>query len=114
MQAARGMLAKTAAAERRRKMARNSKGVVMRGKNKSGVQGPKTTRRQTEILESGGKHDDSTVSEAELQKIPKKRRVEAMKRGERETDLSGKPGRQSEFPVSRRGMNDESRQHNKS
>jgi hypothetical protein len=86
----------------------------MRGKNKSGVQGPKTTGRQIEILESGGEHDNAKVSDTEIQKVPKTRRVEAMKQGERQTNLSGKPGRQSEFPVSRGGMNQESRQHNKS
>jgi hypothetical protein len=86
----------------------------MRGKNKSGVQGPKTTGRQIEILESGGEHDNAKVADSEIQKVPKTRRVEAMKEGERKTNLSGKPGRQSEFPVSRGGMNQESRQHNKS
>jgi hypothetical protein len=85
----------------------------MRGKNKAGVQGRKTTERQIEILESGGEHDNAKVSDAEIQKAPKTRRVEAMKEGERKTNLSGKKGRQSEFPVSRGGMNQESRQHNK-
>jgi hypothetical protein len=40
-------------------------------------------------------------------------RMRAMTDGERRTNLSGKKGRQSEFPVSRGGMNQESRQHNK-
>jgi hypothetical protein len=83
----------------------------MRGKNKPGVQGAKTTARHKEILESGGKHDNPKV--AETQRVPKTRHVEAMKQGERQTNLSGKRGRQSEFPVSRGGMNQESRQHNK-
>src|SRR5690606_35601388 len=89
------------------------KGAAMRGKNKSGVQGPTTTGRPNENLESGGVHDNAKVSDTEIQKVPKTRRVETMKQGERQTNLSGKSGRQSEFPVSRRGMNDESRQHKK-
>lgn len=39
--------------------------------------------------------------------------MRAMTEGERKTDLSDKEGRQSEFPVSRGGINQESRQHNK-
>jgi hypothetical protein len=85
----------------------------MRGKNKAGEQGPKTTGRQIEILESGGEHDNAKVSDAEIQGVPKTRRADAMKQGERQTDLSGKRGRQGEYPVSRGGMNQESRQHNK-
>lgn len=87
----------------------------MRGKNKSGVQGPKTTGRQVEILQSGSEDDNPNdkVSDAEIQGVPKTRRAEAMKQGERNTNLSGKAGRQSEFPVSRGGMSQESRQHNK-
>ena len=85
----------------------------MKGKNKSGVQWAATTQRQKEILESGGEHDNAKVPDSEIQKVPKTRRVEAMKEGERKTNLSGRKGRQSEFPVSRGGMNQESRQHNK-
>jgi hypothetical protein len=85
----------------------------MQGKKKGGVQGPKTTGRQVEILESGGEHDNDKVSDTEIQKVPKTRRAETMKEGERKTNLSGKAGRESEFPVSRGGMNQESRQHNK-
>ena len=85
----------------------------MRGKNKSGVQGPKTTGRQVEILESGGEHDNAKVSDTEIQGTKAGKRMRAMTEGERKTNLSGKKGRQSEFPVSRGGMNQESRQHNK-
>ena len=85
----------------------------MRGKNKSGVQGPKTTSRQVEILESGGEHDNEKVPDSEIQGTKAGKRMKAMTEGERKTNLSGKKGRQSEFPVSRGGMNQESRQHNK-
>jgi hypothetical protein len=85
----------------------------VKGKNKSGVQGAATTRRHKEILESGGEHDNAKVPDSEIQKVPKTRRIEAMKEGERKTNLSGRKGRQSEFAVSRGGMNQESRQHNK-
>jgi hypothetical protein len=85
----------------------------MRGKNKSGVQGPKTTGRQVEILESAGKHDNAKAPGSVIQGAKTGQRVRAMTEGERKTNLSGKKGRQSEFPVSRGGMNQESRQHNK-
>jgi hypothetical protein len=85
----------------------------MSGKNKAGVQGRKTTERQTEILESGGEHDNAKVPDSEIQGVPNDRRYEVMSEGERKTNLSDKKGRQSEFPVSRGGMNQESRQHNK-
>jgi hypothetical protein len=85
----------------------------MQGKNKSGVQGSKTTERQVEILESGGEHDNAKVPDSEIQGTKAGKRMRAMTEGERKTDLSDKDGRQSEFPVSRGGMNQESRQHNK-
>jgi hypothetical protein len=85
----------------------------MRGKNRRGVQGPKTTGRQIEILESGGEHDNAKVPDSEIQGAKSGKRVKAMTDGERKTNLSGRKGRQSEFPVSRGGMNQESRQHNK-
>ena len=85
----------------------------MQGKNKSGVQGKKTHDRQIEILESGGEHDNAKVDDSEIQGTKAGQRVRAMTEGERKTNLSGKKGRQSEFPVSRGGMNQESRQHNK-
>jgi hypothetical protein len=86
----------------------------MRGKNKSGVQGPKTTGRQIEILESGGEQDqdNAKIPASEIQGTKAGKRVKAMTEGERRTNLSDKKGRQSEFPVSRGGMNQES-QHNK-
>jgi hypothetical protein len=87
--------------------------VNVRGKNKSGVQGPKTTGRQVEILQSGGEHDNGKVPDSEIQGVKAGKRMKAMTEGERKTDLSGRQGRQSEFPVSRGGMNQESRQHNK-
>jgi hypothetical protein len=85
----------------------------MSGKNKAGVQGRKTAERQREILESGGEHDNAKVPDSEIQGVPNERRYEVMSEGERKTNLSDKKGRQSEFPVSRGGMNQESRQHNK-
>ena len=85
----------------------------MGSKNRTVVQGRKTTERQVEILESGGEHDNAKAPDTEIQGVPDRRRVDAMTDGERKTNLSGKKGRQSEFPVSRGGMNQESRQHNK-
>lgn len=85
----------------------------MRGKNTNGVQGKETHDRQIEILEGGGEHDDPKVDASELKGAKTGQGVRAMTDGERKTDLSGKEGRQSEFPVSRGGMNQESRQHNK-
>lgn len=85
----------------------------MGSKNKTTVQGRKTTERQVEILESGGEHDNAQVSDTDIQGVPDRKRVDAMTDSERKTNLSGKKGRQSEFPVSRGGMNQESRQHNK-
>ncbi len=84
-----------------------------RGEKKPGIQGRKTSSRQTEILESGGEHDNAKVPDSEIQGVPSERRYKVMSEGERKTNLSGKKGRQSEFPVSRGGMNQESRQHNK-
>jgi hypothetical protein len=85
----------------------------MRGKNKSGIQGKETHDRQIEILEGGGEHDNAKVPDSEIQGVKAGQRMRAMTEGERKTNLSGKKGRQSEFPVSRGGMNQESRQHNK-
>lgn len=85
----------------------------MRGKNKSNVQGSDTTGRQIEILESGGEHDNGKVPDSEIQGTKAGKRMKAMTEGERKTNLSGKKGRQGEFPVSRGGMKQESRQHNK-
>ena len=85
----------------------------MRGKNTNGVQGKETHDRQIEILEGGGEHDDPKVDGSELKGAKTGQGVRAMTDGERKTDLLGKEGRQSEFPVSRGGMNQESRQHNK-
>ncbi len=85
----------------------------MRGKNRSGVQGPKTTGRQVEILESGGEHDNAKVPDSEIQGTKAGKRMKAMTEGERNTALNDRKGRQSGFPVSRGGMNQESRQHNK-
>jgi hypothetical protein len=82
----------------------------MKGKNAAGVQGRKTKARQKEILEGGGRHDDSLAGE---EPVPNAGEIEEMSEPERRTRLDGKPGRQSEFPVSRGGMNQESRQHNK-
>jgi hypothetical protein len=76
----------------------------------SGKQGPATKGRQREILEGGGRHDDSVDAGT---KIPKRGAVKEMGERERRTKLDGKKGRQSEYPVSRGGMNQESRQHNK-
>jgi hypothetical protein len=85
----------------------------MSNTNNDGMQGKKTHQRQREILESGGEHDDSKVPDHELQGEKTGARVRPMTEGEKKTNLDGQPGRQSEFPVSRGGMNQESRQHNK-
>jgi hypothetical protein len=85
----------------------------MRDKNGSGVQGRKTAARQKKILESGGEHDNARVPDSEIQGAKAGKRMGAMTGGERKTNLSGRKGRQSEFPVSRGGVNQESRQHNK-
>jgi hypothetical protein len=85
----------------------------MRGKNPNGVQGAKTTGRQKEILEGGGEHDAPKASDAEAHGAKTGKRIEPMSSGEQRTNLSGRKGRQFEFPVSRGGMNQESRQHNK-
>lgn len=74
-------------------------------------QGPKTKNRQREILEGGGRHDDPEVGPEEP--IPDSKAVDTMTSAEKRRNLDGKAGRQSEFPVSRGGMNQESRQHNK-
>jgi hypothetical protein len=63
----------------------------MRGKNKTGVQGPKTASGQVEVRESGGEHDNDKVADTEIQKVPKTRRAEVMRQGERQTKR-GKSG----------------------